>query len=107
MISSRSATAFSFSAVDMNVTSSVRTGSVWALQPLGLQARLDRDGIETHRRSHRRADGDAPQILALRRRRLEAHDFAQEHFDVLEELILPERRLAHRGVQISGLVHAV
>src|SRR5688572_12208888 len=91
-----SSTSCSFSAVGIGGSS-----------PSGLDRAENDLGIDGDPRTHGRAQRDGLEVGPLRRRRLRAHQLAQERDRVLVELLLRERRLADRGVHVGPLVDAI
>src|SRR5688572_9405165 len=91
-----SSTSCSFSAVGIECSS-----------PSGLDRAENDLEIDGDPRTHGRAQRDGLEIGALRRRRLRAHELAQERERVLIELLLQERRLADQNVHVDTLVDPV
>ena len=74
--------------------------------PSGSRSAVTAVGIERDAGPHRGAHRQALDVVALGRRRLGAHQLAQERARVLEQLVLAERRLADRRVDVGALVDA-
>src|SRR5258705_5229226 len=53
-----------------------------------------------------RAHGDLPDVGALGTRRLRLHHGVDERFDVLDQLLVREARLAHTRLHDAGLLDA-
>src|SRR5438552_18155529 len=62
--------------------------------------------LDLHARPHGRGDGDAVDVSALGAGRLRLGNGIGESLDVLDQLLLGERRLADAGMDDPGLLNA-